>query len=321
MTQVAPDLMIRMYRGIALTKAFNGRFVKLKAQGLVPGPIHQTEGQEAVGVGACAALGEDDYIAGYYRGYAEWIYRGCDLHKLAAELLGRGTGLCNGKGGEMTFSDTSVGLMSCSGIIGGSIPVGVGLAMGAQQNGRQQVAGIFFGDGAVNTGAFHEAVNMAAVLRLPAIFVCLNNQWGITTCIDETLAGGDIAGRAKGYGMPGAKVDGQDVVAVYEATRDAVARARRGEGPSLIEAVTYRIGGHSSTAPDFDFMDLEKMEAFRKRDPLLLLRQRTIAEHAATAAELDRIDQEVVAQTDRAVEQALADPYPAPEVATEGVFA
>ena len=321
MTQVAPDLMVGMYRGIALTKAFNGRFVKLKAQGLVPGPIHQTEGQEAVGVGACAALAKDDYIAGYYRGYAEWIYRGSDLHALAAELLGRGTGLCKGKGGEMTFADTSVGLMSCSGIIGGSIPVGVGLALGAQQIGRQQVAGIFFGDGAVNTGAFHEAVNMAAALSLPAIFVCLNNQWGITTCIDDTLAGGDIAGRAAGYGMPGAKVDGQDVVAVYEATRDAVARARRGEGPSLIEAVTYRIGGHSSTSPDFDFMDLRKMEAFRKRDPLALLRPRMIAERVATAAELDRIDEEVVAQTDRAVEQALADPLPAPEVATEGVFA
>jgi TPP-dependent pyruvate/acetoin dehydrogenase alpha subunit len=310
-----------MYRGIALTKAFNGRFVKLKAQGLVPGPIHQTEGQEAVGVGACAALDKDDYVAGYYRGYAEWIYRGSDLRALAAELLGRGTGLCKGKGGEMTFADTSVGLMSVSGIIGGSIPVGVGLALGAQQNGRQQVAAVFFGDGAVNTGAFHEAVNMAAVLRLPAIFVCLNNQWGITTCIDDTLAGGDIAGRAKGYGMPGAKVDGQDVVAVYEATRDAVARARRGEGPSLIEAVTYRIGGHSSTSPDFDFMDLAKMDAFRKRDPIALLRQRMLADRIATAAELDAIDQEVVAQTDRAVERALADPLPEPEVATQGVFA
>lgn len=321
MTQAAPDLVMRMYRGIALTKAFNGRFVKLKAKGLVPGPIHQTEGQEAVGVGACAALDKDDYVAGYYRGFAEWMYRGSDLRALAAELLGRGTGLCKGKGGEMTFADTSVGLMSCSGIIGGSIPVGVGLALGALQNGRRQVAGVFFGDGAVNTGAFHEAVNLAAVLRLPAIFVCLNNQWGITTCIDDTLAGGDIAGRAAGYGIPGTKVDGQDVVAVYEATRDAVARARRGDGPSLVEAVTYRIGGHSSTSPDFDFMDINKMEAFRKRDPLVLLRQRMLADGTVTAAQLDRIEQEVAAETDRAVELALADPLPDPREATLGVFA
>ena len=321
MTQVASDLMVRMYRGIALTKAFNGRFVKLKAQGLVPGPIHQTEGQEAVGVGACAALDKDDYIAGYYRGFAEWIYRGSDLHALAAELLGRGTGLCKGKGGEMTFADTSVGLMSCSGIIGGSIPVGVGLALGAQQNGRRQVAGVFFGDGAVNTGAFHEAVNLAAVLRLPAVLVCLNNQWGITTCIDDTLAGGDIARRAGAYGMPGTKVDGQDAIAVYEAARDAVERARRGDGPSLIEAVTYRIGGHSSTSPDFDFMDLQKMEAFRQRDPLPLLRQRLTDEKIATAAELDQIDREVVQETNHAVDRALADPLPEPEIATQGVFA
>lgn len=321
MTQVPPDLMVNMYRGIALTKAFNGRFVKLKADGLVPGPIHQTEGQEAVGVGACAALGKEDYLAGYYRGFAEWIYRGCDLHKLAAELLGRETGLCKGKGGEMTFADTSVGLMSCSGIIGGSIPVGTGLALGAKQNGKGQVAAVFFGDGAVNTGAFHEAVNMAAVLKLPAIYVCLNNQWGISTCIDDTLAGGDIAARAKGYGMPGSKVDGQDVVAVYRAARDAVARARNGEGPSLIEAVTYRIGGHSSTAPDFDFMDLNKMDQFRKRDPLVLLRERIVAEGISSVAELDRIDRDVVAQTNRAVDQALADPLPRPAIATEGVFA
>jgi pyruvate dehydrogenase E1 component alpha subunit len=310
-----------MYRGIALTKAFNGRFVKLKAQGLVPGPIHQTEGQEAVGVGACAALDSDDYIAGYYRGFAEWVYRGCDLHKLAAELLGRGTGLCKGKGGEMTFADTSVGLMSCSGIIGGSIPVGTGLALGAKQNGRRQVAAVFFGDGAVNTGAFHEAVNMAAILKLPAVYVCLNNQWGITTCIDDTLAGGDIAGRAKAYGMPGTKVDGQDVLAVYEAAAEAVKRARAGGGPSLIEAVTYRIGGHSSTSPDFDFMDLAKMQDFRKRDPLVLLRERVLAKGYATAEHLDRIDAEVVDETNRAVERALADPLPEPEVATQGVFA
>jgi len=321
MTQLAPDLVVRMYRGIALTKAFNGRFVQLKSQGLVPGPIHQTEGQEAVGVGACAALDAHDYLAGYYRGFAEWVYRGCDLHKLAAELLGRGTGLCKGKGGEMTFADTSVGLMSCSGIIGGSIPVGTGLALGAKQNGRKQVAAVFFGDGAVNTGAFHEAVNMAAVLRLPAIYVCLNNQWGITTCIDDTLAGGDIAGRAKAYGMPGTKVDGQDVLAVYQAAAVAVARARRGEGPSLIEAVTYRIGGHSSTSPDFDFMDAAKMEDFRARDPLVLLRARMLAEGLATPERLDRIDAEVVEETNRAVEKALADPPPEPEVATQGVFA
>lgn len=314
-------LLRKMYRGIALTKAFNGRFVELKANGQVPGPIHQTEGQEAVGIGSCAALDADDYVIGYYRGWAEWIYRGSDLRKLAAEILGRGTGLCNGKGGEMTLADTSVGIMSCSGIIGGSIPTGVGVALGALHQNRKQVAMIYFGDAAVNTGAFHEAVNLAAKLALPAIFVCLNNQWGISTCIYDTLAGGDIARRAEGYGIPGVQVDGQDVVAVYTAALRAVERARLGEGPTLIEAITYRIGGHSSTAPDFDFMNLAEMARFKARDPLRLLRERMLVSGAASEQDLDAVEREVAEETERAVSTALRDPWPTDAEATRRVFA
>jgi TPP-dependent pyruvate/acetoin dehydrogenase alpha subunit len=316
-----PILLQRMYRGMALTKAFNGRFVQLKAQGQVPGPIHQTEGQEAAGIGTCAALERDDYVVGYYRSWAEWVYRGSDLRKLAAEILGRGTGLCNGKGGEMTLADTSVGVMSCSGIIGGSIPTGVGVALGAWQQDRRQVVMIYFGDGAVNTGAFHEGVNMAAKLQLPAIFVCLNNQWGITTCIYDTLAGGSIAKRADGSGIPGFEVDGQDTVAVYQAARDAVARAREGQGPTLIEAVTYRIGGHSSTSPDYDFMDLERMAQFKARDPLRLLRERILADRAASAEELDALERDATAESEQAITAALADPWPSAAEATRRVFA
>jgi pyruvate dehydrogenase E1 component alpha subunit len=320
MADIDRDLLLRMYRGIALTKTFNGRFVDLKKEGHVPGPVHQTEGQEAVGVGACAALGPDDYVVNYYRGFAEWLYRGMDLRGLAAEILGRATGICGGKGGEMTLADPSVGVMSCSGIIGGSIPTGVGVAIGAQFLGKGQVSAVFFGDGATNTGAFHEAVNLAAVLKAPAVFVCLNNQWGISTHIYDVLAGGDIARRADGYGIPGVRVDGQDVVAVYEATRDAVARARSGEGPTLIEAVTYRIGGHSSTSPEVDFMNLDLMEQFRQRDPLALLRERLVEAGTSTSAELDHIEQAVAAEVEAAVSLALADPFPHPREAAVGVF-
>jgi len=315
-----PTLLKTMYRAIALTKAFNGRFVALKAEGRVPGPVHQTEGQEAVGVGVCAALGKDDYLTGYYRGWAEWIYRGIDLKGLAAELLGRASGICGGKGGEMTLAYPAVGLMSCSGIIGGSIPPGVGVALAANCLNRGQVTAIFFGDGAVNTGAFHEGVNMAAALKLPAVFVCLNNQWGITTHIYDVMAGGNIAKRADGYGIPGVQIDGQDVVKVYEAAREAVARARRGEGPTLIEAVTYRIGGHSSTSPDFDFMDLEVMGKFKARDPLAILRKRLLADGIASRQELDAIDRAVYEETEEAVGFALNEPFPAPEEAVRGVF-
>ena len=161
---------------------------------------------------------------------------------------------------------------------------------------------------------------MAAALKLPAVFVCLNNQWGITTHIYDVMAGGNIAKRADGYGIPGVQIDGQDVVKVYEAAREAVARARRGEGPTLIEAVTYRIGGHSSTSPDFDFMDLEVMGKFKARDPLAILRKRLLADGIASRQELDAIDRAVHEETEEAVGFALNEPFPAPEEAVRGVF-
>lgn len=313
-------LLIKMYRDIALTKEFNGRFVVLKREGKVPGPIHQTEGQEAVGVGVATALKKDDYLVGYYRGMAEWIARGMDLKKLAAELLGRAPGLCHGKGGEMTLADPSIGLLSCSGIVGGSIPTGVGVAFAAKSYRRGQVVAVFFGDGAANTGAFHEGLNMAGFLKVPAIFVCLNNQYGISTSIGDVLAGGSIAKRATAYGMPGLEVDGNDVVAVYEAAVEAVTRARGGEGPSLIEAVTYRIGGHSSTNPETDFMDQEKMKYFLSRDPLTLLHRRLLDEGLATEEELQAIVEEMVKEAEAAVQFGLEAPYPDPEEALRGVF-
>jgi pyruvate dehydrogenase E1 component alpha subunit len=320
MTKLDTGLLRKMYRGLALTKAFNGACVDLKKRGLVPGPIHQTEGQEAVGIGACAALGPSDYVVNYYRGFAEWIYRGTDLKRLAAELLGRAPGLCGGKGGEMTLADVSVGVLSCSGIIGGSLPTGVGAAIAATAHERGQVAAVFFGDSAVNTGAFHESVNLAAVLKAPAVFVCLNNQWGISTHIYDTLAGGSIVKRADGYGMPGAQVDGQDVLAVYRATLEAVERARRGEGPSLIEAVTYRIGGHSSTSPEFDFMDLKKMSEFQKRDPLVLFRKHLLDQQLLQKGELETTDAQIAQEVQEAVDFAIAAPFPDPAEAARGVF-
>ncbi|MDP6352014.1 MAG: thiamine pyrophosphate-dependent dehydrogenase E1 component subunit alpha [Alphaproteobacteria bacterium] len=308
-----------MHRDIALTKAFNESFVALKRANQVPGPIHQTEGQEAIGVGVVAALRDDDYLVDYYRGMAQWIARGIDLVELAAELLGR-DGLCRGKGGEMSFADPSIGLLSVSGIIGGSIPTGVGAAFACQSYGRGQLAAVFFGDGAVNTGAFHEALNMAGLLRVPAVFVCLNNQYGISTYIGDAVAGPDIAGRAAAYGFPGVSVDGNDPVAVFDAARQAVARARAGDGPTLIEGVTFRIGGHSSTNPEYDFMDEAKFRHFRARDPLILIRRRLIEAGLATANQLSEIEVEAKRFSDRAIAEAKARPFPPAEIALEGTF-
>ena len=313
------DSLRRMYRAIALTKAFNGAFVELKRAGEVPGPIHQTEGQEAVGIGVAAALRDDDYIVDYYRGMATWIYRGIDLIELAAELLGR-DGLCHGKGGEMSFSDPSIGLLNVSGIIGGSIPTGVGAAFACQSHGRGQVTAVFFGDGAVNTGAFHEAFNMAGTLRVPAVLVCLNNQYGISTYIGDVTAGNSIAARAEGYGIPGLQVDGNDPIAVFEAAQDAVARARAGEGPTFIEALTYRIGGHSSTNPEDDFMDQEKLVAFKARDPLILLGRHLTANDICTGTELEDITAEAREESAKAITAARQRPWPAPDTALLGTF-
>jgi len=316
---VDASLLKTMYRDIALTKAFNAHFVELKRAGEVPGPIHQTEGQEAVGVGVAAALRADDFLVDYYRGFAQWIARGIDLVALGAELLGR-DGLCHGKGGEMSFADPSIGLLSVSGIIGGSLPTGVGAAFACRSYGQGQVAAVFFGDGAVNTGAFHEALNMAGVLRVPAIFVCLNNQYGISTYIGDVTAGGSIAGRAAAYGMPGVQVDGNDAVAVYEAAVEAVARARAGGGPTLIEGLTYRIGGHSSTNPEVDFMDEAKFRDFRARDPLVVLGRHILAQGAASEADLDVIEEEARRRAAEAVAAARAVPFPAPETALQGTY-
>lgn len=314
-----PTILRKMHRDVALTKAFNGSFVELKRANEVPGPLHQTEGQEAVGIGVAAALRDDDYLVDYYRGMAQWISRGIDLVEFAAELLGR-DGLCRGKGGEMSFADPSIGLLSVSGIIGGSIPTGVGAAFACQSYGKGQVTAVFFGDGAVNTGAFHEALNMAGVLKVPAIFVCLNNQYGISTYIGDALAGGDIAGRAAAYGFPGLSVDGNDAVAVFQVTQEAVARARAGEGPTLIEGVTYRIGGHSSTNPEYEFMDEAKFRDFRARDPLVLLRQRLLDGGHATAAQLDEVEAEAKNVSDQAIAEAKSRPFPPAEIALEGTF-
>jgi len=309
-----------MYRNMALTKSFNGQFVELKRQGKVPGPVHQTEGQEAVGVGVCAALGANDQVVNYYRGFAEWVCRGVNLKRLSAEILGKGPGLCQGKGGEMTLADPSVGIVSASGIIGGSIPTGVGVAYAAKMRGKEQVVAIFFGDGAINTGAFHEGFNMAAALKVPALFVCLNNQYAISTYIGDVMAGESIAHRASAYGRPGWEVDGNDVLAIYDAATEAVRSARKGEGPSLIDAKTFRIGGHSSTNPEIYYMDQEKMARYQARDPLRLLRRHLLRHGHATAEELDAVDKEVAKEAKEAVDFGMEAPYPPDSLATQGVF-
>lgn len=313
-------LLEAMLGDMVRARALNERFVRLKTEGLVPGPVHQTEGQEAIGVGVITATLPTDYISTYYRGMVEIVSRGVDLRAFAAEMLGRATGLCGGKGGEMTMADVAHGVMCVSGIVGGNIPVANGLGLAAKLRGEHQVAVAFFGEGATNTGAFHEALNMAGALRLPVLFVCVNNRYAISTHIGDVVAIDDLWIRAAGYGMEGLSVDGNDAEAVHACALNAIERARRGHGPTLIEAKTFRIGGHSSTNPEVDTMDVAEMNHWKQeRDPIELARQTLVGRGVSTSA-LEERERTVRAEVDEAVDAALGDPEPSVETALEGLY-
>jgi 2-oxoisovalerate dehydrogenase E1 component len=241
-------LLTRLYATMVKVRRFDERVIELFNQGVVKGTAHSCVGQEAVAVGACAALRDDDYVVSHHRGHGHCIAKGADLTRMMAELMGRETGYCRGLGGSMHIAALDRGILGANGIVGAGIGLGTGAALSARMQGTDRVALVFFGDGAANEGIFHEALNMAAVWKLPAIYLCENNQYGLSTAMHESTAVARLSSRAAGYGMPGETIDGGDAVAVFEATRRAVERARRGEGPSLIEAMTYRWGDHSMRA-------------------------------------------------------------------------
>src|SRR5688572_3250036 len=232
------------YRRMLRIRKFEQEGTQLYKTGQIPGAYHASTGQEAAIVGACLALRDDDFITGTHRSHGHPIGKGAKLDALMAELMGKATGICQGRGGSMHLADGSVGILGESAIVGGGIPLAAGAAMSAQVRRTDQVALTFFGDGASNQGTFHETLNMAAVWKLPVIFFCENNLYAITTSVAKSHGQPDIAKRAYGYDIPGVIVDGQDVVGVYQVTRTAVERARRGEGPTLIEAKTYRFDEH-----------------------------------------------------------------------------
>src|SRR5580658_3224070 len=238
------SLQREAYRRMMRIRKFEEEGVRLFTAGRIPGAFHASIGQEATIVGACMALRDDDAMTGTHRSHGHPIGKGADLRALMAELMGRGTGICKGRGGSMHLADNSVGIIGESAIVGGGIPLATGCGLSAKVRGTDQVCLCFFGDGAVNQGTFHESLNMASLWKLPVIFLCENNGYAITTSLASSHGQPDIALRASGYGMCGLTVDGQQVSAVYDATSAAVARARSGHGPTLIEAKTYRFDEH-----------------------------------------------------------------------------
>ncbi len=282
---LSTEQMIESMRRVLRIRLFEEAVGKAVRAGLIPGSCHSSAGQEAAIVGACMALAEDDYITGTHRSHGHPIAKGADLKPLMAELMGKAEGICGGRGGSMHLADTSVGIVGESAIVGGGIPLATGAALSAQVLGNGRVSLCFFGDGAANQGTFHESLNMAMVWKLPVVYFCENNQYAATTPLTLSHSVPDIATRAAAYGMPGEIVDGQDLFAVHAAALRAVERARAGEGPSLIEAKTYRYDEHAvNLFIPAKYRGDEEMAAWRSRDPVALLRAPSRASRRARSS-------------------------------------
>lgn len=305
------DLLAEAYRRMLRIRRFEETVLQLTKRGQIAGSTHVTIGQEAEVVGACMALRTDDLITGTHRSHGHPIAKGAAIGALFAELLGKQTGICKGRGGSMHLADFSVGCLGETAIVGSGIPVAVGAALSAQQRDADSVALAFFGDGAINTGAFHEAVNLAAVWSLPVIFHCENNQYALTTPFRHANRIESVAVRGAGYGIPGMSVDGQDFLAVYDAVSTAVARARAGQGPTLIEAVTYRFRDHSELGRiTLNYRTAEEVERWTQRDPLRTFPSWLVTDGGFTDQELKQVESEVEDEVAAALEFATSSPYP-----------
>jgi TPP-dependent pyruvate/acetoin dehydrogenase alpha subunit len=298
------------YARMLLLRYFEEAMQRLFLRGEIHGTVHLYTGQEAVSVGVCSVLEPTDQVAATYRGHGAALAKGTDPEALAAELMGRVTGACGGRAGSMNVIDLEHGLLGCYGIVGGSIAAATGAGLSAQREGRVVVA--FFGDGATNQAYFHECLNFAQVLGLPVVFVCENNGYGEFTPWEQVTAGGDITARAATYGMPANKVDGNDIEAVMRDARQAVERARAGEGPSFIEALTYRHLGHSKSDPG-RYRPEGELERWLERDPIALARARLTTQHDVDEPQLEQIERATQERIDQSIEAALAAPYPDPE--------
>ncbi|HXQ20539.1 MAG TPA: thiamine pyrophosphate-dependent dehydrogenase E1 component subunit alpha [Candidatus Acidoferrales bacterium] len=320
---IPKEQLFHMYRTMVTIRRFEETIRDLFFQGQIPGFVHVSIGEEAVPTGVCAALTDKDYITTTHRGHGHMLAKGGEPKRMMAELFGRKTGYCKGKGGSMHIVSYELGILGANGIVGAGIPIATGAALASSFRGNEAVAVSFFGDGASNEGTFHESLNLASLWKLPAIYVCQNNAYAEFTATSESTSVKDIAVRAAGYDMPGVVVDGNDVLAVYEVMRQAVTRAKKGEGPTLIEAKTYRWEGHVVGEQAFvaDYRDPQEIAAAKQRCPIVLFTQKLLETGFVAAAELERIQREVQATIDDAVAFAQSSPLPDVSEATQDVFA
>ncbi|HZT32293.1 MAG TPA: thiamine pyrophosphate-dependent enzyme [Bryobacteraceae bacterium] len=317
---LTPEQQLAMFRRMLLCRQFEDRVYYLFLQGRMPGTIHQAQGQEACAVGVCAALGPGDMITSTHRPHEHAVARGIPVRSLMAELFARSTGCCRGKGGSMHIGDVSLGMLPAVAIVGGGIPLAAGFALAFQYLKTGNIVACFFGDGATNIGPFHEAVNVAAIWNLPVVFVCENNKYGASTAIEKVTRVPHVSDRAGAYGIPGRRVDGNDLEAVYAAMLEAAAAARAGAGPTLLELETYRFAGHSRSDPGH-YRPKEEVEQWKLRDPIERYQRFLIEQGLLSPEQAAEMRNEVERELDEAVAFAEGSPQPAPEDCLTDVFA
>ena len=313
------DEAILLYEQMVKIRKFEEKLYELFLTRPMPGSMHQYNGQEAVAVGVCAHLNKDDYVSSTHRGHGHCIAKGADINAVMAEMFAKKTGCCRGMGGSMHIADFNVGMIGANAIVGGGIPIAVGAGWTCKYKKLKRVSVVFFGDGAANEGAFHESVNLAAIWKLPVVFVCENNLYGFSTHYKRTMLIDDIADRAAGYGIEGIVVDGQDLLAVHEVAGKAIGDARNGVGPTLIECKTYRYRGHSRFESP-NYRTREELKQWQERDPIGLFADHLQEMHYAAADDLNKINEEVDAIMDAAVTFSEESPDPGPNDYEQYIF-
>jgi TPP-dependent pyruvate/acetoin dehydrogenase alpha subunit len=316
---ISSEIALEMYRRMILIRQFEDRLYQMFLQGLIPGTLHQYQGQEAIAVGVCMALRQDDMIFSTHRPIGHAIAKGIPLKSIAAEIMGKSTGCAGGKGGQMHLVGAEQGMAPSNAIVGANIPIATGAALGFKLQNTDRVAVSFFGDGASNTGAFHEGINLAAVKDAPVILICENNQYAASTHISLAMRITDISQRASSYGIPGFTLDGMDVQIVFASATEAVVRARNGEGATLLEYKTYRFKGHSRGDPG-GYRSKGELEDWQTRDPISRLKRMLLADLGFDQGELDAIDLQVSDQVTEAIEFAQESPEPTPDKLLTNVY-
>jgi TPP-dependent pyruvate/acetoin dehydrogenase alpha subunit len=312
--------LVSLYRTMLTIRRFEERIILEFTRGNALGYVHMYIGQEAVATGVCNNLKKEDRIVSSHRGHGHSIAKGADVRRMMAEVFGKKTGYCKGKGGSMHIADFSIGMLGANGIVGAGLPIAVGAALAAQLEKKGNVAAVFFGDGASQEGTFHESMSLASIWKLPLLFVCENNLYASSTPARVVLPIEDIYKKAKSYGMQGSVVEGNDVVAVNEAAREIISKMREGSGPFLLECKTYRWRQHFEGIPVPDPRPKEELESWMEKCPVALMEKRLLADGVVTERELKEINEAVLKKIEEAVKFAAESPFPEPEDALEDVF-